>query len=268
MTSSSRGSAWMPLLLEAAENVRSRVRRTMLRRPTLDVSELKRLLDSEAQEAVEETLRNHGASAELISEEGESTIGEGGMHVIVDPVDGTTNLARGVPLAVTSLAVSETPLLSGAVAGLVMDLYTGTVYRAERNREAWRGGKRIHTGRPKPIEEALISVDISKGAPLKPVEGLIAKARHLRQLGCSALALCFVASGVLDAHIDLRGVLRATDVAAGLLILKEAGGVYNINGAVGGDLELTRRSRLKLIAPSGPGMLEDILRHVEQKRLA
>ena len=268
MASSSRGSAWMPILLEAAENVRSRVRRTLLKRPTLDVEELKRLLDSEAQEAIEETLRNHGASAELISEEGESTIGGGGMHFIVDPVDGTTNLAMGVPLAVTSLAVSETPFLSGAMAGLVMDLYTGAVYRAERNRGAWRGGKRIHTGRPKPFGEALISLDISKGAPLKPVEELISNSRHLRQLGCSAISLCFVASGVLDAHIDLRGMLRATDVAAGLLILKEAGGVFNINGDVGGDLELSQRNRLKLVAASGPGMLEDILRHMEQKRLA
>jgi len=234
-----------------------------LRRPTLDATELKRLLDSEAQQAVEETLRHLGASAHLVSEEGSSTIGDGGMYVVVDPVDGTTNLARGVPLAVTSLAVSETPRLSGVVAGLVMDLYTGGVFRAERNRGAWRGGKPIHTAGPRHLREALISMDISKGAPLEPVEGLIAEAGHIRQLGCAAISLCLVASGVMDAHVDLRGMLRATDAAAGLLILGEAGGIYSINGVVKGDLELTERSRLDLVAASGPGTLEDILGLVE-----
>lgn len=246
--------------------MRSRVRTALLRRPTFDVSELKRLLDSEAQEAVEETLRHHGASVHLVSEEGESTIGGGEMYIVVDPVDGTTNLARGIPLAVTSLAVSETPRLSGALAGLIMDLYTGDVFRAERNRGAWRGGKRIHPAGPKAVGEALISVDISKGAPLKPVDRVIAEAGHLRQLGCAALSLCLVASGVMDAHVDLRGTLRATDAAAGLLILKEAGGIYSINGAVGGDMELTRRSRLDLVAASGPGLLQDILRLLEQRQ--
>lgn len=265
MTSSNIGAGWTHILREAAENVRSRVRRVLLRRPALDVVELKRLLDSEAQQAVEGTLRHLGASAHLISEEGECTIGDGGMYVIVDPVDGTTNIARGIPLAVTSLAVSETLRLSGAVAGLVMDLYTGDVYRSERSRGAWRGGMPIHTAGSKPIRDALISMDISKGAPLEPVEEIIAKAEHIRQLGCAAISLCLVASGAMDAHIDLRGMLRATDAAAGLLILEEAGGIYSLNGVVKGDLELTKRSRLDLVAASGPGMLQDILSLVERR---
>jgi len=258
----------MHILLEAADEVRSRVQGVLMRRPVLAVSELKRLLDSEAQEAVEETLRRHGTSANLISEEGDSTIGDGETYIVVDPVDGTTNLARGVPLAVTSLAVSETPSLSGVVAGLVMNLFTGEVYRAERNMGAWHGERPIHPAEPKPPAEALISIDISKGAPLKSVERLIAEAGHLRQLGCAAISLYLIASGVLDAHIDLRGMLRATDIAAGLLILKEAGGTYSINGAVGGDLKLTRHSRLDLVAASGPGMLEGVLRLVEQRKWA
>lgn len=239
-----------------------------MRRPALDVVELKRLLDSEAQRAVEETLSYLGVSAHIVSEEGSSSIGGGGVYVVVDPVDGTTNLARGVPLAVTSLAVSETPHLSGVVAGLVMDLYTGGVFRAERNSGAWRGGKSIHTAVTRRLRCALVSMDISKGAPLEPVEGLIAEAGHIRQLGCAAISLCLVASGVLDAHIDLRGMLRATDSAAGLLILEEAGGIYSINGVVKGDLELTGRSRLNLVAASGPGTLEDILGLVEPPRRA
>lgn len=264
MGSSERGMGWTPILLEAAENVRSRVRKVLLNRLSLSTAELKRLLDVEAHKAVEETLRNIGASVHLISEEGESAIGDGGAYVITDPVDGTTNLARGVPLAVTSLAVSETPYLSGALAGLVMDLYTGDVFRAERNKGAWRAGKPIHTGELKPLGDAVVSMDISKGAPLDDVERLISGAEHIRQLGCAAFSLCLVSSGVFDAHIDLRGMLRATDAAAGLLILREAGGIYSVNGAIGGDLELTRGNRFSLLAASGPGMLDVIHGLVEQ----
>ena len=259
MTSYSQGTGWIPVLLEAAENVRGRVRNALLSRPALDIVEMKGLLDAEAQTAVEETLREAGASAHVISEEGDATIGEGGPNIIVDPVDGTTNLARGIPFAVTSLAVSETSYLSGALAGVVMDLYTGEVFRAEKNRGAWRGGRRINPARPTSVKGALISLDISKGAPIEPVKELICEAGHLRQLGCSALSLCHLASGVVDAHVDLRGSLRSTDVAAGLVILKEAGGIYRVNGSIGGDLELSRETTLRLVAASSPRTLEEII---------
>jgi myo-inositol-1(or 4)-monophosphatase len=259
MASSNFATSWTPILLEAAEKVRTCVRRALLKRPTLSVSDLKSLLDSEAQAAIEGALLNLGASAKLISEEGDSTIRDGEMYVVVDPVDGTTNLAKGIPLAVTSLAVSDTPSLSGAFSGLVMNLYSGEIYRAERNHGAWRAGMPILCSGPKPIENALISIDISKGALLEPVQKILARAGHLRQLGCSAISLCLLASGVLDAHIDLRGLLRATDVAAGLLILKEAGGAYCINGVIDGDLKLSRQSKLDLVAASNHEMLDKVL---------
>ena len=262
MISSKRGREWTPILLEVAENVRQRTRQTLLNRPTLETTAMKALLDSEAQQAIYDALNRTGVPVQVVSEEGDYSIGEGGPYMVVDPVDGTTNLAKGIPIAVTSLAVSDTPKLSGAFAGIVMDLFTGEVFRAERNRGAWRGGRRIGPAKPVPVEMALISIDVSKGAPLEPVSGLINEARHLRQLGCSALSLCYVASGVVDAHVDLRGVLRATDVTAGLLILKEAGGVFIVNGMIGGDLELSRETKLRLVASSSLGTLESIFRFI------
>ncbi len=268
MASSSRGSAWTPILLEAAENVRSHINEVLSRKPQLAVPELKRLLDAKAQEAILKTLEHRNVSARLISEEGDVTLGDGGVYIVADPVDGTTNLARGLPYAVTSLAVSETPWLSGVTAGLIMNLCSGEVYRGERGVGAWRGGIPIHPIGPKQPADALISIDISKGAPLEAVERLIAGTRHLRQLGSAAISLCLVASGTLDVHVDLRGMLRATDIAAGLLILNEAGGIQSINGVVGGDLELMRRSRLDLVATSGLEIFEWIIGLVEQRRLA
>ena len=256
------GTGWTQILLEAAENVRSGVRNTILNRPSMGVQELKDLLDAEAQQAIRKTLKDAGEPVHVISEEGDYSIGEGGPYIVADPVDGTTNLAKGIPLAVTSLAISETSLLSGVQIGIILDLYTGETYRAEIGRGSWRGGQRMTPSGPKFLKDALVSMDISKGHPIEPMEPLIQRARYLRQYGCSALSICHVASGIMDAHVDLRGTLRITDAAAALLMLTEAGGVYITNGEMNGDIELSRGSTMTLIAASTPGTLEEILNNV------
>ena len=88
------------------------------------------------------------------------------------------------------------------------------------------------------------------------------EAGHLRQIGSSALSLCHLASGIIDAHVDVRGKLRITDVAAGLLILREAGGAYFIENVEEKDLELSKETTLKLIAASSHWTLEEIMKNL------
>ena len=259
MAKRSPATQWAQILIDAAESVRTTVRTTLLNKTRTEIQELKRLLDSEAQKAIHASLKETGYPVNVISEEGDYTLGQGGPYLVVDPVDGTTNLAKGIPLSVTSLAISETPHLSGVQAGIVMDLYSGEVYRAEKGKGAWRGGKRLSTSGPRLLDDAMVSLDISKGHPLETVEPIIKRAKYMRQLGSSALALCQVASGTMDAHVDLRGSLRVMDTAAGLLILKEAGGIYAIDGEPEGDIELAREATMKLIAASNPGTLEELM---------
>lgn len=225
----------------------------------MEVGELKRALDLSAHNAIREALTHIGASVNVVSEEGEYTLGGGEAHLIVDPIDGTTNLARGVGYATTSIAISETPYLSGASAAMVMELNSRTAYWAEKGKGAWLGGSRIKPSRPVKVKEALISIDISKGFYTRSLERLIREAGHLRQLGCASISLCHVASGGMDAHVDCRGALRATDAAAGLFILKEAGGVYIIDGEMDADLMLSRGSRLRLLAASSQELLDEIM---------
>ncbi len=254
------------ILFEAAENVRRSVIDVLRERRDLEVKELKRVLDLSAHNAIREALSNLGASVNVASEEGEYTLGGGEAHLIVDPIDGTTNLARGVGYATTSIAISETPYLSGTLAAIVMELNSGLAYWAERGKGAWLGGSRIRPSRPTEVKDALISIDISKGFYLRSLERLIYKAGHLRQLGCASISLCHVASGRIDAHIDYRGALRATDAAAGLFILKEAGGVYIIDGAMDNDLMLSRGSRLRLVAASSQVLLDEIMSLIGERQ--
>lgn len=255
--SDSRGEP-VSILFELAENVRNCVLGVLGEGGKLEVEGLKRALDLSAHNAIRDALIRLGASMRVVSEEGEYTLGDGEAHLIVDPVDGTTNLARGLGHATTSIAISETPHLSGIYAAAVMELNSGSIYWAERGRGGWLGDSRIRPSTQVRLEDALLSIDISKGSYLSPVERLINRARHLRQLGCASISLCYVASGRMDAHVDYRGALRATDAAAGLFILKEAGGTYSIDGVRDGDMMLSRRSRLRLIAASNRELLGEI----------
>ena len=245
-------------LIETAESVREVTERTRAENHGRKPSELGRILDEAAQETIVGTLKRLGVSATMVSEEGDAIIGGGDQMLIVDPIDGTVNYSRGLRPASTSLAVSETGTFSGITAGVVMDLYTGEAFAAEAGKGATLDSKSIKTAPPFPSGEAIIAVDLSKRPRLDRVSGLLNAVEHNRQIGSTALSLCYIAAGRLDAHVDVRGLIRATDVAAALLILREAGGIYAIDGTPFGDLPVTRQTRMDLVAASSGWVFNEI----------
>lgn len=249
---------WRTVLNELVDNIQSKVLTTIPRRHSMPVNEFKRLLDEEAQKAIVETLTSNRVSANLVSEEGDQLFGDGDYVIVADPVDGTTNLARGLQPAVTSISVSETGTQSGVFAGIVVNLYTGETYFAERGKGAMQDEWPLQTAAPTKYRNALVSMDLSKTPHLDVMAPLIRESRHIRVEGCSAMSLCHVAAGVLDAHVDIRGILRATDASASLLILHEAGGVYYVDGEPFGDFPLTRETRFEVAAASCPELMDEI----------
>lgn len=246
------------MLHRLSENVQAEITEAMPRRSNMAVPRLKQLLDQTAQQAIVNTLTEVKVPIRLVSEEGDHVFGDGSHVLVADPVDGTTNLSRGLRPAAVSLSVGEAGSQSSVVAGIVADLYTGETYYAERSRGATLDGDPIHVALPERYSRALISMDISKGPRLERTRRLIEESLHLRSEGCSSMSLCHVASGKLDAHIDIRGILRATDVSAGLLILKEAGGVYTVDGELFKDYPLTRDTHMELVASASRRLLDEI----------
>jgi myo-inositol-1(or 4)-monophosphatase len=249
---------WVRILIEAADRVYESARNIKSEVTDLDVKALKNLLDQVAQKAIHNTLKKHAVSAKVVSEEGNYILGNGDHTVVLDPIDGTTNLARSLPPAVTSMAISETGKLSGTIIGVIKDLFTGDVYHAINGEGAWHNSNPIKTASPIPFRDALTSIDLSKSPRLGKISSILETSRHLREPGCSAMSLCYLARGSLDVHIDVRGILRATDVNAGLLILREAGGVYTIDGKVFGDLSLMKETRLELVSASNFPVLQEV----------
>ena len=186
-------------------------------------------VDLAAEAAIMQTLQESGISFSLVSEE--SGFKNFSSHpqdyiVTVDPIDGTTNLSRGLPFYASSIAISKKPFLADVYAGMVSDLSRNVTYVACKGKGAFYEGKKIQPSKTSSLDAAVIGLDLNtyKVAEVAPsVTGLIEKTRYLRHFGANALEICYVAHGLTDAFVDLRGKIRTTDVAAGFLIAKEAG---------------------------------------------
>jgi len=211
-------------------------------------------VDLAAETVIIETLKQHDVSFTLISEE--SGVKKFGAtpdecYVTVDPIDGTTNLMHGLPFYACSIAVSRQPMLTDVYAGLVADLVHDVTYTAFEGKGAYREGKKIETSKTASLDEAVVGLDLNtyKVKEVAPkLTALIEKTKHIRHFGANALELCYVANGLTDAFVDLRGKLRTTDVAAGFLIVKEAGGTVTSPDNQALNVELDPKQTLSFIA--------------------
>ncbi|MEW5743074.1 MAG: inositol monophosphatase family protein [Myxococcota bacterium] len=173
--------------------------------------------------------------AVLAEESGES--GHGTHVWFVDPLDGTTNYAHGVPHFCVTLAV-EGPTDGGVglLAGVVFDPLRDECFTAERGQGAFLNGRRLEVSAVSSLGRALLCTgfpyDLHQ-APEGPL-GLFARiaqrAQGMRRMGSAALDLAFVAAGRFDGFFEFG--LKPWDTAAGALLIQEAGGVMRrIDGA-------------------------------------
>ncbi len=170
-----------------------------------------KLVDKVAEDAALEILRKE--KLRVLSEEC-GYVGEGDIFVALDPLDGTFNAVRGIPIYSVSLCFSYSEKFGGAFFGYVFNLCSGDEYYAsERAFKNEREIKVVEKDDPKETNAIVYYPD--RPLPFK----------RIRALGSAALETCFVAEGLFDCFIDLRGMLRIFDVAGGIYILEKAGGI-------------------------------------------
>ena len=158
------------------------------------------------------------------------------IRVVLDPVDGSDNWARGLPLSALSCSVLPVgaPLQPEHVAAAIVAPFGGDAppWLAETDGGAWCGGERLATSGVSDIGAALISVELNHAAPTPALAYLMADARGVRSYGCASRALAMVAAGELDAYIDTRERLTAESYLAGARLVLESGGqVVGLDGA-------------------------------------
>lgn len=212
--------------------------------------------------AEDELVRALGKGVRILSEEAGS-VGDARSETlaVVDPLDGSSNFEHGIPFYCTSVAIAEGGSADDLVVGVVRDLVSGDVYSAVKGGGARKNGKKIVTGRTAEISRAVVGVDVSGGGTglarrLAPLAGA---ARRQVHLGANALELCYVAEGRTDAFVDLRGIIRVTDVAAAFLIAREAGATVTRGDGRRLDLVFDLSHRLGLVASATPELHKQIL---------
>jgi myo-inositol-1(or 4)-monophosphatase len=203
-------------------------------------------IDQAAEDVVFAELEALGVPLTAVSEErGELAIHGGGpTRVVIDPVDGSLNAKRGLPLCALSIAVASGPGMLDVEVGLVAELGSGREWWAARGDGAYLDGQRLGPLEPGPIE--LIGIEGASPARVAEAAPILCElgADRVRALGSVALSLCLVAGGQLDAMASLRP-MRSVDAAAAQLLIREAGGAVAFPAAgPSAALDLEMRSHV------------------------
>ncbi len=176
-------------------------------------------------------------AAVLAEESGASGAGAGGLRFYVDPLDGTTNYAHGVPHFAVNVAVADA---RGLAAGATYDPLRDELFTAGRGEGATLGRVRLARSTRSELEGSLLvtgfpyDVHQRPGYPLALFGAFIRRARAVRRFGSAALDLAYVAAGRFDGFWELG--LKPWDVAPGILIAREAGAI--VTDMWGGDTML------------------------------
>ena len=194
-------------------------------------------MDARAEELIVGRLAAAFPDDGVLAEERGATAGRSGRRWIIDPLDGTTNYAHGVPIFAVSIALEA----AGRVElGVVFDPNLDELYVAERGGGARLNDRPLAVSTTATLDESLLATgfpyNIRETADnnLREYAAFSVRARAVRRMGSAVLYLAWLAAGRLDGYWELR--LGAWDVAAGSLLITEAGG--RVTDLAGGPLDL------------------------------
>ena len=191
-------------------------------------------IDLIAEEVILDCLKRESVDVLLISEEiGEKYIGNKSeaiktkQKMIVDPVDGSNNAIRGIPFCSTSIAYARGDTIDDLNKAVVIDLNTKDIFWAEKGKGAYLNDEIICVSDNDISKNCILELNFPMRKileELKKYSLIINKFYRIRVMGSTALSLCQIAKGSIDAFVDLVNNSRLVDTAAGMLILREAGG--------------------------------------------
>lgn len=191
-------------------------------------------IDKTAEDVILEAVKDLNLKVNILSEEAGFIDRGYSETLVVDPVDGTHNASLGLPFYTVSLAVGENSL-QGITQAVVKNLVTDDTYTAEKGKGSKLNGRPIHV---KEFNTPFPSLLCYVGHYVPPdTFNKIVKCAPIRSLGCASVEMCMVANGFFDAHYyktnQYSKNIRVVDIAASVLILREAGGeIVDLDGKI------------------------------------
>lgn len=201
-------------------------------------------VDQKCERLILEYVAAHFPDHHIMAEETDNEGLQPGYTWVIDPLDGTTNFIHGFPFVAVSIAVCRD---KKPVVGLVLDPIRNELFSAREGEGAWLNGARLNTRADINLERALIATGFPFRTQvyledyLKAFKAICPKVSGVRRAGAAALDLAYLGAGRVDGFWEIG--LKAWDIAAGALIIKEAGGIvsdfwgennYLINGSIVG----------------------------------
>ena len=189
--------------------------------------------DREAEATVLRHIRRRFPDHAVMAEEGSPDAAASDYRWIVDPLDGTTNFIHGVPTFAVSIALEDP---EGLVAGVIHDPIRDETFHAHRSGGARLNGRPIHCSEPRTTHEGLIATgfpfrELSRlDAYMRAFKAFVRTTAGLRRAGSAAIDLAYTACGRYDGFWEIG--LSPWDIAAGVLLVREAGGT--VTDVVGG----------------------------------
>ncbi len=186
--------------------------------------------DLKTEKIIIEELKKAKPNFSIISEENGTEDNKDKNNTwIIDPIDGTVNFLHGIPHFAISLALKSNDEI---VSGLIFDPIKNEMFYAEKNSGAFFNNHRVRVSKKNQINDCLFVT----GGKMKNELDL-----PFRKSGCAALDMAYVAAGRYDGYFQHN--LNIWDIAAGVVLIKEAGGIIN-------DIDLTLNENIKVIASS------------------
>jgi myo-inositol-1(or 4)-monophosphatase len=182
--------------------------------------------DRQSEQAIIDTIRRNYPDHDILAEErGMESAGRSPYKWVIDPLDGTTNFAHGFPMYCVSIGLEHEGRM---VLGVILDPTRQELFTAVSGHGTTLNGRRIRVSHTSALDAALLvtgfAYDIreSRNNNLDYFSQFCLRARGVRRTGSAALDLCYVAAGRFDGFWEMK--LHAWDVAAGSLMVTEAGG--------------------------------------------
>lgn len=183
--------------------------------------------DKRAEETLIYELRRARPKYSFLCEESGEILGENkDVRWVIDPLDGTTNFLHGIPHFCISIGLQKEDFL---LAGVIYDVIKNEIFWTEKGAGAYMNDRRLRVSGRRKVEECLIGTGMpfkghgeETGPYLKKLENIIPEVAGVRRMGSAALDLAYVAAGRLDGFFESQ--LKPWDMAAGLLMIQEAGG--------------------------------------------
>lgn len=189
-------------------------------------SNLVTTIDKASEKLITEFIKKKYPTHGILAEEGGETKNSSEYIWVVDPLDGTTNFAHGLPIFSVSIGVQKN---GKTIAGVVYDVMQDVVYSSELGSGSFAGIKKLSVSKNDKLSRSVLvtgfpyNISVNPENALEKFSALTLASRGMRRLGSAAIDFCYVAQGVFDGFWEVS--LHPWDMCAGKLIVEEAGGL-------------------------------------------